>query len=172
MTLCNFNKDFEALNFYTLKSLKFNKLTKVNAHILQNWFHVKSTWQKNPEIPTLCIGNFHIVLRLTYSFTRPFSTITKSIFGNIIEVSNPTSLLQRNCQRLRLSNGFIFFAKFQNSLMELRSHLFITRTNTWFGFEVGVLFGPTFHVIPTIWKYKFRLPWIFSNELFFAFNFH
>ena len=69
------------MNFGTYWVLKPNKLTKFRApkiaksqfqnfQIPQNWFHIKSEWQKNPEISTLWIWSsrekwflpyFHIV---------------------------------------------------------------------------------------------------------------
>ena len=62
--------------FCTFDRLKFTKLTKfrtqklVNTEVLElrNWFHVKSEWQKNPEISTLCITT-----RAFYSILLPAS---------------------------------------------------------------------------------------------------
>ena len=53
------------MNFRTFCRLKFTKSINFRTHkaakrrfwnfsILQNWFHVKSMWQENPEISTLC----------------------------------------------------------------------------------------------------------------------
>ena len=70
---CRFNHfgGFELLFldiFHTQKCQKFPKIQ--NSYLLKwskwlflglyndlNWFHVKSEWQKNPEISTLCIPN-------------------------------------------------------------------------------------------------------------------
>ena len=45
----------EALNFDFGEVLQFSKLKFLKLKICQNWFHVKSEWQKNCEISTLWI---------------------------------------------------------------------------------------------------------------------
>ena len=50
--------NFDFCENFTLENVKTSKSKIVNIAILvlkndQNWFHVKSEWQKNPEISTL-----------------------------------------------------------------------------------------------------------------------
>ena len=63
------------MNFCTFQRLKLTKLTKFRngkkgsfrtSKISQNWFHVKSEWQENPEISTLCSTNFRFYVKSIY----------------------------------------------------------------------------------------------------------
>ena len=47
-------RDLNFVNMVNISLLKVQKFTRIKIQSLQNWFHVKSVWQKNPEISTLC----------------------------------------------------------------------------------------------------------------------
>ena len=73
-------RDLNFVNMVNISLLKVQKFTRIKIQSLQNWFHVKSVWQKNPEISMLCcwvkdIKNPLIIFR---------ESINKSINNQII----------------------------------------------------------------------------------------